>query len=115
MHDVLILFMYAFAVACLEMFFQFIMTQGQIFEPYGNWWKRQVRYNRLLSRYGKKRTLVSLLAYISKPMGLCEYCNGTWLAIVAFLYIYGLTPFIFLFIGLVFFFIRIMAYKIKLL
>lgn len=108
MYDVLTLILIAFATACLEMFFQFIQTEGQIIQWYGDWWKRRVRYKRLLSKYGRKYPLVFFLAYISKPMALCPYCNGTWLSIIVFTILFGISWNIFLFIGVVWFFIRIM-------
>ncbi len=107
MYDILSMFLIAFSVACLEMCFQFIQTEGQILQFYGDWWKRRVRYKRLLSRYNRKYPLVFFLAYISKPMGLCEYCNGIWLAIITGVLIYGFELYIFLFIGVTWFFIRV--------
>ena len=109
MYEILSLYLIAFAVACLEMCFQFIQTEGQILQWYGDWWKHRVRYKRLLSRYGKKYPLVFFLAYISKPMGLCEYCNGIWLSIITGLIMFGLQWYIFLFMGVTWFFIRLMS------
>lgn len=106
MYDILSEFMIAFAVACTAQFFQFIQTQGQILQWYGDWWKKQVRFKRLLESYGYKRPLVSFLSYIAKPMGLCEYCNGTWIAIIYSILIgYNIFEMV-LFIGVTYFFIN---------
>ena len=50
--------------------------------------------------------------YILKPLGLCHYCFGTWIAIFAYLFIVGFDVAIFLLIASNYFFIRIWEDKI---
>ena len=42
----------------------------------GIYWDKPL--NRARHIYG------SIMAYLSKPLGLCVYCNGTWIAIILF-------------------------------
>jgi hypothetical protein len=48
-----------------------------------------------------------LPTFLGMPLGLCPYCNTTWIAIVVYLYVFGLNLFIFLFIGIVYLFLKL--------
>jgi len=102
----LLYFLMGFAVANLALCFQHIQEFGMIFDWYHDWLYKYVRYKRLLSKYGKNIRSVSFMAYIAKPLGLCPYCNGIWIAIITYLIAFGFHWDIFLFIGISWFFIR---------
>ena len=106
--QIVILLSIAIATACLEMYFQFIQDEGQILEPYRKVWLHYRRYKTLLKKYGRTNPFVFFMAYISKPMSLCCYCNGTWLSIIVYTIGFGFNWGIFLFIGVTWLFIRIM-------
>lgn len=55
----------------------------------------------------------NIMSILNKPLGLCPYCNGTWLAIILFIYYFGLSIDIFLFIGIVWFFIHKLSNNTK--
>lgn len=97
----------AAATALLEMYYQFIQGEAQILSPWRTIWFNYVRYKRLLALYDRKRSFISFMAYIAKPIALCPYCNGTWLSIIVYLIAFGPSMTIFLFIGLSWFFIRL--------
>ena len=97
----------AIATALLEMYYQFIQTEKQIFEPWKKFWFKYVRYKAILSKYGRNIPLVSFMAYIAKPIALCPYCNGTWLSIIVYIIVYGFSLPLFLFIAITWLFIRL--------
>ena len=85
--DSLELIVLAVLTASLSLCFYHFLEPGMIF----NWYALFLR--RL--RYGKepkaiKGVLVEnkFWAYLVKPLGLCPYCNGTWIAIGVYTYIY---------------------------
>lgn len=106
--QVVLLLHVAIATAFLEMYFQFIQDEGQILEPYRKVWLYYRRYAAILKKYGRTNSFVFIMAYISKPMSLCCYCNGTWLSIIVFTIGFGFSWNLFLFIGTTWFFIRLL-------
>ena len=113
------MFLLGAGVSMLTVAFQFMQQDGQIFMSYRQWWVKKV----LKSHEGRTGFIwngcekisydkdaiwyIKFLAYIAKPMSICPYCNGTWLAIITFIYLYGFNYAIFIFIGIVFFFTRL--------
>ena len=63
------------------------MGKDMIFEFYFRWLNKFKRINKFTY-------------YLSKPLGLCTYCNTAWIAIVVYFYYFPLGLPIFLFIGL---------------
>lgn len=116
----LLLFLYGAAVAMLGIAFQFMQQEGQIFEFYRNWLIRNIELSMkpgrpiygcstgLVIGYKKQHFIIRLIAYLSKPLGLCVYCNTTWVAIIAYIILFGLNIYILLFIGIIFFFVRLL-------
>ena len=63
-----------FIAGCFTIFLDFCMEKGNIFEWYGN------AMERLYDKGG-------IWEYISKPIGYCLYCYGTWICLfTAFFY-----------------------------
>jgi hypothetical protein len=89
----------SFSTATLGVCFYEFTKPNMIFNFYGIW-----LYN--LSQKNK------FWDYVSKPLGLCPYCNTTWIALMVFYYYFGLSLPIFLFIGLTWFFVHLIL-KIK--
>jgi hypothetical protein len=88
------------------------MTPGMIFNKYGNYLSKIVKYSNICKKYNKSKPFVYILSYLSKPLGLCPYCNGTWIAIIVYIYFFSLSLQIFLFIGITWFFIIVIKTKI---
>lgn len=125
---ILLLFLFGLAVAMLGQAFQAFMGPGQIF----NWWaiwllkmvdksieiKEVNKYHgcedwaNCLKRKIKAKWHYRLIAKLAKPLGLCPYCNTTWILIMLF-FIYFTPSFnIFLLIGITWFFVyQIEKYK----
>ena len=121
LEDMLLFVLFAFIVACLAQAFQAFMKPGQIF----NWWakflgstvekstvKRQKKVGESWCSGEPIFEYIILLAKLSKPLGLCPYCNATWIAIFYYIsivswedYIYQNLILLFLFIGVVWFFV----------
>lgn len=122
---ILLLLLYTllgFIVACTTMFFAHCMQKGQVFRFYYRWLENIVEKASLRSYYIKyvnssestkhiikEHWYIRLLAYLAKPLGLCQYCNGTWLAIITYILIFGFNWLIILFIGITFFFIKLLS------
>ena len=104
--------------AMLGAAFQKFMEPGHIF----NWWAkfllkmvelasktRKVFVATGCSNYldidKKQYWYIRLIASLSKPLGLCRYCNTTWLAIIVFVLVFGVKLHIFIFIGATYFFV----------
>jgi hypothetical protein len=99
--------------ASLELCFQHYLTPGMIFNWYAKWLdKKQDLVKEMVGTY-KMRKFIGfnrlaviktspqlIIGYLAKPLGLCPYCNGTWIAIVVYWYFFGLNLPIFLFIGI---------------
>lgn len=82
---------YAFLAACLELAFQEYMQKEMIF-------------------YFYKKILLKINKYIAKPLGLCIFCNGFWVAF--FIYILHFKTInldIILFCALNYFFLKILS------
>lgn len=92
--------LYCLMIAGLGQFFQLCMHPNMIFRRYYLWltllW---IRNRRKKDRW--KRWLL-------KPLGLCVYCNTTWIAIFYYVYAFGINPEILLFIGLVFVWLKVL-------
>lgn len=112
--SILLLFLFGAAIAMLGMAFQAFMKPGNIFTWYGIWLNKVVVESKLETRipinvdlcYMKKAPLWKrIIAAISKPLGLCPYCNTTWIAIIFHIIYFGISFNIFLLIGIVWFFV----------
>jgi len=86
--------LYCLTIAGLGLFFQKCMEPNMIFRRYYLWlmliWIRNYRKKNRWKRW------------LLKPLGLCIYCNTTWIAILYYLYKFKLNPELLLFIGLVY-------------
>lgn len=90
--------------ACLTMFIEHCMEREMIFRRWYlyltyHWirtWRRKDRWKR----------------YILKPLGLCHYCYGTWIAIFTYITLVGFDIAIFLLIASNYLFIRLWEDKI---
>lgn len=97
----LLYFLFGIAIALLEMTFQHYQTDGMIFDWYRKYFIKVRRYHMLTLTYTKYYSKWrAFFVYIMKPLGLCPYCNGTWLAIIAFYIAFGLNLGVFLVIGI---------------
>jgi hypothetical protein len=100
--DVILLF--SLAIAGLGLFFQECTEPNMLFRRYYLWlnyhwirnWRKKDRYKR----------------WILKPLGLCVYCNTTWIAIIFHLLTNGFNLLIFPFLGLVFLWLKLFNEKI---
>lgn len=116
----LLLFLLGIAIAMLGEAFQQFMKPGQIFNWWAIWLEKMVEKateTRQIKDYkgwcdgkwkyksGPQIWYVKLIAKLAKPLGLCPYCNSTWLAIIFFVIYFGINWNIFLLIGMVWFFI----------
>ena len=71
------LIIYSLLTACLAWFVQYCLKPGEIFGRYGLWltaiwmrnWRRKDRWKRA----------------ITPMLGLCPYCNGSWIALFVYL------------------------------
>lgn len=118
-NSLLLLLLLAACVAMLGSAFQAFMKPGQIF----NWWALFLL--KMVDLSSQKRTItaegcdheltydvnqywyIRLIAFFSKPLGLCPYCNSTWIAIITFVLCFNLRLEILLFIGMTWFFVMI--------
>lgn len=78
----LLVIVFSFSVACLALTFQYYQTEGMIFEWYRAFWLHKIRHDRILEKYKRQTKTSRLLVYVSKPLGMCPYCNGAWIAII---------------------------------
>jgi len=116
--SMLLLFLLGVAIAMLGQCFQAFMRPGQIF----NWWalwllkmvekskKKEIHpeYSPCFDNeeyYVNIKWHIRLIAYLSKPLGLCPYCNSTWISIIFFFILLKPSLTIFLLIGIVWFFV----------
>jgi hypothetical protein len=92
------------------------MTPGMIFNKYALWllkYKDPLKHDTSIDEESTWKKLLigtwyNIIHTLRKPLGLCPYCNGTWIAVVVFVYFFKLNLTIFLFIGIVWFFIRLL-------
>lgn len=84
----------ALATASLGATFHYFLKPNMIFNFYAVW----------LSKLSNKS---KFWKYWSMPLGLCPYCNTTWVAVVVFIYYFGISLPILLFIGLVWLFLHL--------
>lgn len=98
-----VLLLLSLMTASLSLFFQECMEPGMIFRRYYLWltyhwiknWRKKDRWKR----------------WLLKPLGMCVYCNGTWIAIQFYLYNFGPGVNILLFIGLNYLWIKLIKTK----
>lgn len=97
----LLYFLIGFAVASLGHCFNHFTKPGMVFYWYGDLLERLY----FTSAFWK---------YMVKPLGYCVYCNTTWIAILVYFYFFK--PFlpVFLFIGIVWFFVHLINKKLPL-
>src|ERR1035438_1224358 len=90
------LILYPLLIAGLSLFFQECMKYPMIFRRYFLWlvyhWRKNWR------KKDKWKRKVMLL----QPLGLCVYCNSSWVAIAYYIYKFGLNIDVFLFLGATF-------------
>jgi len=103
----------AFCVACLALAFYAFQTPGMIFNGYGRWLIEVENGRGIIQLFSRKYNIIRIPKWLAKPLGLCPYCNGTWIAIVVFLYLFQFSLLIFLFIGLNWFFIHLVKTKLN--
>jgi hypothetical protein len=121
-----LLFLFGAAIAMLGMAFQAFMRPGQIFNWYALWLIKMVEKSTTKQIVKVKvwdcfddaswedeeinaKWYYRLIAKLSKPLGLCPYCNTTWIAIIFYLIYFGISFNIFLLIGIVWFFVKIIS------
>lgn len=85
-----------FMTAVLEGAFQHYMGPDMVFEWYG-----KLLYKlKLLSlpiqdkegnEYAKPNLFFRFIGWIIYPLGYCPYCNGTWITIILFIIIFGIS------------------------
>lgn len=119
----LLYFLLGFTVALLALCFNHYLKPGMIFNWYASWLLRHQAnlefYQTNKNKSGFTRLYWSwynyrnILGYLAKPLGLCPYCNGTWIAIIVYIYYFGISIELFLFIGIVWFFIKLLYNKLS--
>jgi len=128
----ILLFLFGASIAMLAEAFNKFMQPGHIFNWWHNWLEKIARKaseeRQILKRSPRKiysweitvgwqtvkaKWYYRLIAKISKPLGLCPYCNSTWIAITFFIIYFGINWSIFLLIGIVWFFIDIIEQRKK--
>lgn len=82
---------YALSIAGLSQLFNACLEEGMIF----NWYKK---------------LLLKLPKWTSKPLGLCLTCNTVWITIFFYVYKYGFSIDMILFVGLVFVFLQLINF-----
>jgi hypothetical protein len=80
------LLLISFLAACVEIMFQEYMTREMILEPYFNILKKLYRSG----KFGK---------WISKPLGLCRFCHGFWIALFIYFLYFKLNTNLLLYLG----------------
>ena len=90
--------------ACLTMFIEHCMEREMIFRR----WYLYLTYHWIRTWRRKDRWK----GYILKPLGLCHYCYGTWIAIFTYITLVGFDIAIFLLIASNYLFIRLWEDKI---
>jgi len=99
MEEVVQYVLYSLMTAALGLFIQKCFQEGMIFRKYYllliyfwiKWHKRKDRWKR----------------FVLPPLGMCIYCNGTWIAIVVYFLNFNFGFDIFLFLGLNYLWIEI--------
>lgn len=106
----------AVLTASLSCAFHHFTGYGMIFNSYAKWllsfdkgeglyWKKYISKNQ--TRFGL------IMYYLSKPLGLCPYCNGTWVAIFYYILWFKTVDFnLFLLIGVNWLFIHAILKKL---
>jgi len=109
----------AFTVACLSWCFQHFMEEDMIFHKYGQWlnsFNRHFPYKYIQNKVYNNWSFYirqNIMYYLKYPLGYCPYCNSTWIGIVVFIYFFKLKVTIVLFIGLVWFWVRVLDLTIN--
>ena len=95
-----LLIVLGFATATLGLCFYHFQDKDMIFAPYSKWLNKMA-YKSIFWRY------------LTMPLGRCPYCNTTWIAIVVYIYYFSFSLEIFLFIGIVWFFVKSILHEIR--
>lgn len=103
--------MLAVCTAGLSLCFNHFLKDGMIFNKYfkwlssfddtGSYWTDTVRKSNIKYYFG------CIIKYFSKSLGLCVYCNGTWVAAFYYIWLFPLSFNILLFLGMNWLFIHI--------
>ena len=100
-----VILMYSLMIAALGLFFQECMGTGMILRRYYLW----LTYHWIKNWRKKDRWRRCPLSFL----GLCIYCNATWIAIFFYLHKFGPDLEIFLFLGMSYLWIKIIEKKIN--
>lgn len=80
--------------------FWLIIERGMIFSFYGDWLRKEERFNSIVENYNRINTIPMQkvdIPFYKKPIGLCQTCTLVWFGIIFFLmFNYALGIFIFL-------------------
>jgi hypothetical protein len=86
----------SFLAACIEIMFQGFMEREMILEPYYELLKKLYKS----CSFGK---------WISKPLGLCRFCHGFWIALFIYFIYFNLSFNLLLYLGFNFLCIKLMT------
>jgi hypothetical protein len=89
----------SFITACLAMMFQVFQQPNMIAYPWAV----------LLMRISQKG---EVWRHLMRPFGRCRYCNGIWITIYAYKYVFGFNLLILFAMGLNFFFIWVLDHYV---
>lgn len=89
-----------FFAGCLALAFQWFMHPNMIFYPYGV----------LLFKLSLKG---QVLRHLCRALGMCRFCNGTWIGIYMYLYYYPLDIRVLFVIGITFLFLYSLSERFK--
>jgi hypothetical protein len=93
-------------IAGLAYLFQECMKKDMLFRRYYLWLlSKWIKNWRQKDRWRRK-------AFLLQPLGLCIFCNSAWMAIVYYLYAFGVNPEILLFIGMTFIWVKVLIKKL---
>jgi hypothetical protein len=89
----------SFITACLAMMFQVFQQPNMIAYPWAV----------LLMRISQKG---EIWRHLMRPFGRCRYCNGVWITIYAYKYVFGFNLLILFAMGLNFFFVWVLDHYV---
>lgn len=95
----LIFIILSLITAGLAMMFQVFQQPNMIFYP----WAVLIAH---IAKQGE------IWRHLMRPFGRCRYCNGIWITIYAYKFLFGFNPLIILAIGLNFIFIWVLDYYV---
>lgn len=100
----MLLVLFGVLVAFLEGAFQYYQKPDMIFNRYGIFLESLNK-----KAYKSINPIIrSFIPYLLKPLGLCPYCNGTWITIILYYIYFGLNLNMLFAIGLFWFFTRLL-------